>query len=368
MKNKSILIYFILILNIQINGFIKYLSYQEIKINLASKLNSIKKIGRYYIKDDAINLAQSGSSIEFYVIAKIALITIYGSSLSYLHDDNEKPRYAIYLDDIKLLDIKIQAEETKILLFKYDKIKEVKIRIILLSESMFGNIGIKDLYLYSLLNEENVIKPTEKKNYLIEFIGDSITCGYGIEGRGENESFDTGKENFEKTYAFISAQELDFDYSVVCYSGCGIITPGNRMQQRYTKINYFMNDLEWNFNEIEENKADIIVINLGTNDKDFALSFKKDIYSEEYANFLKIVREKNKDAIIICIYGMMGGENLFPLIKKGIQSLNDSKIYGYLFPEQKFEDGFGTQLHPNEISNKKWGKQLSDIIKNIFNK
>ena len=147
MKNKSILIYFILILNIQINGFIKYLSYQEIKINLASKLNSIKKIGRYYIKDDAINLAQSGSSIEFYVIAKIALITIYGSSLSYLHDDNEKPRYAIYLDDIKLLDIKIQAEETKILLFKYDKIKEVKIRIILLSESMFGNIGIKDLYL-----------------------------------------------------------------------------------------------------------------------------------------------------------------------------------------------------------------------------
>jgi len=65
-----------------------------------------------------------------------------------------------------------------------------------------------------------------------------------------------------KTYAFISSQELDFDYSVVCYSGCGIITPGNRMQQRYTKINYFMNDLEWNFNEIEENKADIIVINL----------------------------------------------------------------------------------------------------------
>ena len=30
------------------------------------------------------------------------------------------------------------------------------------------------------------------------------------------------------------------------------------------------------------------------------------------------------------------------------------------------EDGFGAQFHPNEISNKKWAKNLIDIIKNIL--
>ena len=308
-------------------------------------------------------MAQSGSSIEFYLKAKSALITLYGG-LTYLHEDYEKPRYAIYLNDKKFFDEKIKSKETKILLFNYDTIREVKIRISLLSEAIFGNIGINKLYAYSF-EDEDIIRPTDKKKYLIEFIGESITCGYGIEAKGGYELFDTSTENFEKTYAYLSTKELNYDYSVVCYSGCGIITPGSKMSQRYTKINYFSGDLEWNF---DENKSDIIVINLGTNDRDFALSFEEDIYSQKYADFLRIVRKNNPEAIIICIYGMMGGEDLFPFIMEGIKSLNDSKIFGYLFPEHKIEDGFGAQFHPNEISNKKWAKYLTDIIKSVLNK
>ena len=259
------------------------------------------------------------------------------------------------------------SKETKILLFNYDTIKEIKIRITLLSEAICGNIGVKDIYATSYQDDEEIIKSTEKKKYLIEFIGDSITCGYGIEAKASYEFFDTSTENFEKTYAYISSKLLDFDYSTVCYSGCGIITPGSKMPQRYTKVNSFIGDLEWDFNK-EENKADIIVINLGTNDIDFTLSFKADTYPNDYAQFLKLVRNKNPKAIIICIYGMMGGHMLFPLIMEGINSLKDDKIYGYLFPEQKGEDGMGAQLHPNEISNKKWGKHLENIIKNLLEK
>ena len=363
MKKKIIVLYLILIFIIQVKTFIKYSPYREVEINLSSKINSIKKIGRYYIKDDIVYLAQSGSSIEFYLKAKSALITIYGSTV-YLHEEYEKPRYAVYINDKKLVDEKIQAKETKILLFNYDTVKEVKIKIILLSEAIFGNIGINKLYAYSFIDEENIICSTEKKKYLIEFIGDSITCGYGIEAKSANELFDTSTENFEKTYAYLATKELNYDYSVVCYSGCGIITPGNKMSQRYTEINSFIGDLEWNFSE---EKNDIIVINLGTNDIYFALSFEGDFYSQKYADFLRMVRKYNPESIIICIFGMMGGELLFPLIMEGIKSLKDDKIFGYLFPEQKIEDGIGAQSHPNEISNKKWGKILADIINNILN-
>ena len=366
MKMKIIFIYFILCFNFQIKAFIRYPSLGEIKINLSSKLDSIKKIGRYYIKEDIIYLAQSGSAIEFYLIAKSALITLDGGN-SHLYEDFYKPRYAIYLNDKKFMDTKIYSKETKILLFNYDTIKEVKIRIILLSEAICGNIGIKDIYAYSYQDNEEIINPTEKKKHLIEFIGDSITCGFGIESKASYEFFDTSTQNFEKTYAYIASKLLDFDYSTVCYSGCGIITPGSKMPQKYTKVNVYIGDLEWDFTK-NETKPDIIVINLGTNDKDFALSFKEGTYPYDYANFLKLVRNKNPDAIIICIYGMMGGHELFYLIMEGIESLKDDKIYGYLFPEQKGEDGMGAQLHPNEISNKKWGKQLAEIIKDILEK
>ena len=364
MKMKINFIYLILFFNFQIKAFISYPSFGEIKINLSSKLDSIKKLGRYYIKENIIYLAQSGSAIEFYLIAKSALITLDGGQ-SYLHEDFYKPRYAIYLNNKKFIDNKIYSKETKILLFNYDTIKEVKIRIILLSEAICGNIGIKDIYANTYQNNEEIINPTEKKKYLIEFIGDSITCGYGIESKASYEFFDTSTENFEKTYAYISSKLLDFDYSTVCYSGCGIITPGSKMPQRYTKVNAFIGDVEWDFTK-DENKPDIIVINLGTNDKDFALSFREGTYPDDYAKFLKLVRNKNPDAIIICIYGMMGGHELFYLIMEAIESLKDDKIYGFLFPEQNGEDGMGAQLHPNEISNKKWGKQLADIIKDIL--
>ena len=364
MKMKIIFIYFILFFNLQINAFIRYPSFGEVKINLSSKLDSIKKIGRYYIKENIIYLAQSGSSIEFYLTAKSALITLDGGK-SHLHEDFYKPRFAIYLNDKKFMDTKIYSKETKILLFNYDTIKEIKIRISLLSEAICGNIGVKDIYANSYQDNEEIITSTEKKKYLIEFIGDSITCGYGIEAKASYEFFDTSTENFEKTYAYISSKLLNFDYSTVCYSGCGIITPGSKMPQRYTKVNSFIGDLEWDFNK-EENKADIIVINLGTNDIDFALSFKEETYPNDYAQFLELVRNKNPNAIIICIYGMMGGHMLFPLIMEGINSLKDDKIYGYLFPEQKGEDGMGAQLHPNEISNKKWGKQLAELIKDLL--
>ncbi len=145
MKKKLIFIYFFLFCNIQrINAFKRYPSFEEKKINLSSKLNSLKKIGRYYIKENSIYLAQSGSSIEFYIKAKSALLTLDGSN-SYLHEDYEKPRYAIYLNDKKYLDEKINSKNTTILLFDYDIIKNIKIRITLLSEAIFGNIGVKDI-------------------------------------------------------------------------------------------------------------------------------------------------------------------------------------------------------------------------------
>lgn len=93
-------------------------------------------------------------------------------------------------------------------------------KVIKLSESCNSTIGIKDINVVS----ENGIHPSKNKTHKIEFIGDSITCGYGVDAKDQNESFKTDTEDFSKTYAYKTAEALDADYSVVSYSGYGVVS------------------------------------------------------------------------------------------------------------------------------------------------
>lgn len=366
MKNKIIILFYILlcIINYIYTDDMNDNSIKDNKFTLQPNSQNVKNIGRFFIKNDIIFLAQSGSAIEFYLKAKSAEITLVGDGFSIYHEEYEKPRYAIYINEKLLLDTTIRENEKNISLFNNESEQQIKVKIIILTEAIFGCIGIKNINVISSFSIDEVIKPTKKKLYTIEFIGDSITCAYGIEAKAPNELFDTRTQNFEKSFAFLSAKELNYDYNVVCYSGCGIISTGNIMSERYTKINYFFNDKEWDF---ENYHNDIVVINLGTNDFGYVWGFRIDEYVDEYAEFLKLVREKNPDAYIICILGMMGCNALFPLINEAINILGDYKIFAFLLPEQKIEDGIGAEYHPNYVSHSKWGKLLSEIIKNVMN-
>ena len=371
MINKCIFVFIFSIIEVSIikgknNSIIdKKLINNEFKqILIKPELSNVKYIGRYLIKEDITYLLQSGSAIEFYLIAKSAEIILAGDGTSIYHEEYEKPRYAIYVNDSILLDTTMGEREKTVLLFNNEKEMEIKIKVILLSEAIFGGIGIKSINVISSDSNNKIIRPTEKKKLSIEFVGDSITCAYGIEAKAPSEYFETKTQNFEKSYAFLASRELDYDYSVVCYSGCGIISTGNIMSQRYTKINYLSSsNNEWDF---EKHHNDIIVINLGTNDFGYVWGFRIDEYVEKYADFLNLVREKNPDSYIICLLGMMGCEDLFPLINEAINLSGDKKIYSYLLPAQRIEDGIGAEYHPNVVSHAKWGKLVAKIIKDVI--
>lgn len=107
-----------------------------------------------------------------------------------------------------------QPEET-ITVFKSDSQKTAKVKVIHLSEAMNGAVGIKNISVTS--SAACPIIPEPEKELSIEFIGDSITCAYGVEGKSSSESFKTTTENFMKSYAYLTAKKLNADYSAVCY-------------------------------------------------------------------------------------------------------------------------------------------------------
>ena len=60
----------------------------------------------------------------------------------------------------------------------------------------------------------------------------------GIESASKADPFKTTTQNFELNYAFLSAKELNADYSGVCYSGIGVAGSGE-MPEVYTKTSAF---------------------------------------------------------------------------------------------------------------------------------
>ena len=61
----------------------------------------------------------------------------------------------------------------------------------------------------------------------------------------------------------------------------------------------FVSNEEWDFKKFPN---DIVVINLGTNDMEYATESKHDEYIQEYTYFLELIREKNPDSYIIIFY------------------------------------------------------------------
>ena len=59
-------------------------------------------------------------------------------------------------------------------------------------------------------------------SHRIEFIGDSLTCGYGIEGAKATCGFAGDPESAFSTYAMTASRDLDAAAHVICFSGKGV--------------------------------------------------------------------------------------------------------------------------------------------------
>ncbi len=165
----------------------------------------------------------------------------------------------------------------------------------------------------------------------IEFIGDSITVGFDIEGPagnpnvcpGDNYPYasDPNLTNTSKNYAFLTAQGFQADYSMIAYSGRGVYQ--NRdgtlntadeptVPGMWTLTDNNMPGTPWSFSTIPS----LVVINLGTNDfADSDTSTKMGALPNEtafvstYAAFLQAINAKYPKAPIVVTIGPMLSDN-----------------------------------------------------------
>ena len=278
--------------------------------------DKVRFIGRVMPLKNTLWMALSGTGAEFCVTGTKASITLVADDTWNGVPENQT-RVAVYVDDRRVADVLLSALETVITAFASGEKENHVVRVIKLSESAMSTCGI------AKIETDGELTPTEAKDKLIEFIGDSITCGYGVDDEDRDHHFATGTEDVTRAYAYKTAKVLEADYSMVSFSGYGIVSgytgTGEKMGHQlvpdyYEKLGfsygtykekYKPQDSVWDFSK---HQPDLIVINLGTNDMSYVLDKedRREEYITGYLAFLNTVRKHNPEARIMCVLGLMG--------------------------------------------------------------
>ena len=357
---------------------------KEVELNkLFPTEANVKLLGRTHTMEQTVWCALSASGIEFNVTAKKCEITFTGDNMaSFMSSSVHYARVGIYLNGELVVDDFIKAKTQTFTVFESDSEQTAVVRVVKLSESSDSTFGIAEI-----LTDAQEITPTAPKDVKIEFIGDSITCGYGVEGTLE-DTYATSNENATKAYAYLTAEKLNADYSLVSYSGYGIISGysgnGEIQDQQlvpdyYTKLGRSYGKfestvapetIEWDFTKFI---PDIVVINLGTNDASYCRGEEERClaYQVAYVDFLKVVREKNPKATILCTLGIMGAD-LFPYIQNAVteymNQTSDKNIQTLQFIAQTDADGYGVDYHPTAATQEKAVATLKQRLQKIITK
>lgn len=341
---------------------------------------SAKQLGRTIISSDILCLVMSGTGCEFRFTGKQLKLAI-GCDECSLNDGKEcnLPRAAVLVNGRFILKKVITSRCETLTVFDSDTTVTADVRIIKLSEAAFSVAEIHP----AETDDEAVIVPTESKKLRIEFIGDSITCGYGVDDSSVTSPFATCAENFMKSYAFLTAKMLDADYSAFSASGYGIISGYTHDGARNTHevLPPYYESLGFSYSSLPDGRSphdvcwdfsrfspDIIIINLGTNDSSFcsANHGTDEEFTASYTAFIKTVRRNSPDALIICALGIME-TILCPNVKiaceRYIAETGDKNIHTLIFDTQDGSLGYSSNWHPSEDTHFFAAEKLAGFIK-----
>ena len=236
------------------------------------------------------------------------------------------------------------------------------VRFVKSSEVYDGQIRVVSL------SSEGFYTAPEKSNFRIEFIGDSITAGYGALG-ATGTARTVENSDACSSYAYYTAQKLGVDYSMVALQGI-CVNANMWIQDRMSEVYKVVSPLNQGAYDFSD-KADVVILNLGTNDAGYITSKDFDYSTQfpaDYLQLLRYIREKNPDANIICLYGFMGKQTSVDNgIKQAVEEFNDSKTV-YL-SGMFIQNGMGANGHPSKDAQAIWGATLAEYIElNIMGK
>lgn len=349
-------------------------------MNILENKSNYRLSGRVTRQEGVLYLGYSASFLEFTFKGTKVEAEFITDRLDW--EEIHRAQVAVFVNgaDTPALRIPLTKEKERFVLYESEEAKEVTLRIMKYSEAAFNALGIAALEV-----EGELLPPPVAKNKRIEVIGDSITCGYGIEGVVDVDTFTTYQENPWNAYGCRVARALDADFSLISWSGNGIISHyvdesvnEPRNDEALMPELYFYEDYSADLRrgkaradfirrDFTTYQPQLIIINLGTNDGSYTRNIpaRDRAFINGYVKFLCQIREVNPDANILCTVGLMRNETN-ALVAEAVERVNafgDKKVFfKEAFMQNGEADGIGADWHPTESTQKKFAEYLLKFI------
>ncbi len=318
--------------------------------------------GRVAKKNDAAVLMWSGTAVK---------INFKGTGISGIFKESDTANYYNVFIDSQLIRVVHFDTIVKTYVLAND-LKDTAHTLELYKRTAWDK-GKVFFYGFVFSNAAILLPPTEQPARKIEFFGNSITCGYGV----EDNSNDLGIgffENSYNTYAAITARHFNAQAHYTVKSGIGITISWFPllMKEMYSRLDATNPNSKWSFSSYI---PDVVVINLLQNDYWLVkmpehAEFKKNFGSkapdsvfiiQQYKNFVQLVRQQYPQAKIICMLGNMSiTENGSPwpsYVQTAVDAMHDKNIFTLFVPYKE------TPGHPNKEEQKILAQALINFIK-----
>jgi lysophospholipase L1-like esterase len=182
---------------------------------------------------------------------------------------------------------------------------------VLITKRTEGEVGSSRFFGFQVRG--TLLEPPPRPTKRLEFIGDSMTCGYGNQvsipeppAGNPNTGFHSINENHDQSFTTFTARALGAESMTICHGGRGVYrnydgTFHDTVPLLYERIIPYQPQPTWDFRSYT---PDVVLINLGTNDLNAPaadeLAFKK-----AYKDLVTRVRGNYPNAKIVCVVGVM---------------------------------------------------------------
>jgi hypothetical protein len=238
-----------------------------------------------------------------------------------------------------------------------------------IGKSTESNVGVVQFLGFSVEGGDLTPSP-EPFARRIEFIGDSISCGYGDLGAGPSCPFTPATEDEAVAYDAVAAHDLHAQARVIAYSGIGAYrdyggSTADQMPVRFLRTLADDPSSTWGF---ATPPPDVVVVHLGTND--YAQGDPGPPFVQAYVALLQEVRARYSDARIVCALSPMLGDPARSQARTAIESAvttmtqaGDARVSFLEFDEQQQADGYGCDWHPSTQTHLKMAQKLIPAVK-----
>ncbi len=209
----------------------------------------------------------------------------------------------------------------------------------------------------------------------IEFIGNSITCGYGIEGNGKEKKFLFSLQNFYETYAARTARSLNAQCQVCARSGIGMYRnyagkiPDEIMPNIFPQTFYETHGEQWDFSRFQ---PDVVCVNLGCNDTSVG-SYDKERLNSAFKQFTVTLRGYYPQAKIVYIIGAIPVSKRLNDVREAqeaaiadAQQRGDYNVFRMDFTPDDGSLGWGSQGHPSMKRHAVMAEELTAFLRQLM--